>query len=375
MFAQSILSKNEGKMQKSTEKMSSGYALNRAKDNPAGMAITNRMKAQLKSLDRATKNSKNAINVTQTADGTLAEIEEMLQRMNELSIQASNGLNGSLDRMAIQEEVMQLCSEIERVSRDTNYNTQTLLDGSQALKGYSSNPDKINVRSYNEQFSLGDYSVETDLATGRLTMTKSGNYVDIISQDITAYTKVDSTGAELITGYSTKVITRDGGEIIIDTKVDPPAETPSGTASADLQVHGIGGMKIQVGAEEDQEIQVVIPKISLLTLGLDDLSGSKVIDVRTEESATRSIDIVSKAIDIVSAARSKIGAYQNRLEKTISNLDVTTENLTSSYSTIKDLDMAEGMVEYTTLQVLIQAGTSMLAQANEQPQQALQLLQ
>ena len=134
-------------------------------------------------------------------------------------------------------------------------------------------------------------------------------------------------------------------------------------------------MKIQVGAEEGQEIQVIIPEVSLRTLNFVDLDGNRTLDLRTEEGATKAISQIASAIDYVSAARSKLGAYQNRIENTVTNLDVTTENLTESYSTIKDIDMAEGMVEYTTLQVLIQAGTSMVAQANEQPQQALQLLQ
>ena len=149
MFAQSILSANEEKMAKSTQKMSSGYKLNRAMDNPAGMAITNRMRAQLSSLERATKNSKNAINAIQTAEGALSEIESMLQRMNELSIQGSNGTMSSSDRLAIQEEVDQLVSEINRISKNTTYNSQNLLDGTQDLKAFSRPSKYISVRNYN----------------------------------------------------------------------------------------------------------------------------------------------------------------------------------------------------------------------------------
>ena len=371
MFAQTILANNEAKMAKSTQKMSSGYKLNAAKDNPAGMAISNRMKAQLKSLDRANKNAHNAINAVQTAEGAMSEIEAMLQRMNELSIQASNGTMTSNDRDAIQEEVTQLCNEITRISKNTSYNSQSLIDGSQELKGYSSNPDEITVRSYNEQFPIGDYKVDVD-ADGNVTLKDlDNNPVQTSSQTVEKYTEKQDDGTEKVVGFSTRVFTPDGGEIIIDKKiVDSPSAEPT-----TLNIKGIGGMKIQTGAEEGQEIQVVIPKISLKTLGLADLNDKQRIDCTTEEGAKKAIEMVSKAIDVVSAARSKLGAYQNRIEKTVSNLDVTTENLTESYSTIKDLDMAEGMIEYTTLQVLIQAGTSMVAQANEQPQQALQLLQ
>ena len=365
MFAQSILSANEEKMAKSTQKMSSGYKLNRAMDNPAGMAITNRMRAQLSSLERATKNSKNAINAIQTAEGALSEIESMLQRMNELSIQGSNGTMSSSDRLAIQEEVDQLVSEINRISKNTTYNSQNLLDGTQDLKAFSRPSKNISVRNYNELMDVGKYKISVGAGGLVTSLTKDGATIDIAAQEVVEF--VDKDGKT--TGYSTKIHTANGAELTFETKGD------SGATSVELDITGYGGMKIQVGAEEGQEIQVVIPEVSLRTLNFVDLDGNRTLDLRTEEGATKAISQIASAIDYVSAARSKLGAYQNRIENTVTNLDVTTENLTESYSTIKDIDMAEGMVEYTTLQVLIQAGTSMVAQANEQPQQALQLLQ
>lgn len=365
MFAQSILSANEEKMAKSTQKMSSGYKLNRAMDNPAGMAITNRMRAQLSSLERATKNSKNAINAIQTAEGALSEIESMLQRMNELSIQGSNGTMSSSDRLAIQEEVDQLVSEINRISKNTTYNSQNLLDGTQDLKAFSGLSKDISVRNYNELMDVGKYKISVGADGLVKSLTKDGATIDIAAQEVVEF--VDKDGNT--TGYSTKIHTANGAELTFETKGD------SGATNVELDITGYGGMKIQVGAEEGQEIQVVIPEVSLRTLNFVDLDGNRTLDLRTEEGATKAISQIASAIDYVSAARSKLGAYQNRIENTVTNLDVTTENLTESYSTIKDIDMAEGMVEYTTLQVLIQAGTSMVAQANEQPQQALQLLQ
>lgn len=365
MFAQSILSANEEKMAKSTQKMSSGYKLNRAMDNPAGMAITNRMRAQLSSLERATKNSKNAINAIQTAEGALSEIESMLQRMNELSIQGSNGTMSSSDRLAIQEEVDQLVSEINRISKNTTYNSQNLLDGTQDLKAFSRPSKDISVRNYNELMDVGKYKISVGAGGLVTSLTKDGATIDIAAQEVVEF--VDKDGKT--TGYSTKIHTANGAELTFETKGD------SGATNVELDITGYGGMKIQVGAEEGQEIQVVIPEVSLRTLNFVDLDGNRTLDLRTEEGATKAISQIASAIDYVSAARSKLGAYQNRIENTVTNLDVTTENLTESYSTIKDIDMAEGMVEYTTLQVLIQAGTSMVAQANEQPQQALQLLQ
>lgn len=363
MFAQSILSANEEKMAKSTQKMSSGYKLNRAMDNPAGMAITNRMRAQLSSLERATKNSKNAINAIQTAEGALSEIESMLQRMNELSIQGSNGTMTSSDRLAIQEEVDQLVSEINRISKNTSYNSQNLLDGTQDLKAFSGSSKDISIRNYNELMDVGKYEITVGTNGKATSFKKDGKVVDIAAQEVVEFLDKDGN----VTGYSTKIHTANGGEMTFETK--------TGITNAKIDVTGYGGMKIQVGAEEGQEIQVVIPEVSLRTLNFVDLDGNRTLDLRTEEGATKAISQIASAIDYVSAARSKLGAYQNRIENTVTNLDVTTENLTESYSTIKDIDMAEGMVEYTTLQVLIQAGTSMVAQANEQPQQALQLLQ
>ena len=365
MFAQSILSANEEKMAKSTQKMSSGYKLNRAMDNPAGMAITNRMRAQLSSLERATKNSKNAINAIQTAEGALSEIESMLQRMNELSIQGSNGTMSSSDRLAIQEEVDQLVSEINRISKNTTYNSQNLLDGTQDLKAFSGSSKDISVRNYNELMDVGKYEISVGAGGLVKSLTKDGATIDIAAQEVVEFADKDGN----TTGYSTKIHTANGAELTFETKGD------SGATDVELDITGYGGMKIQVGAEEGQEIQVVIPEVSLRTLNFVDLDGNRTLDLRTEEGATKAISQIASAIDYVSAARSKLGAYQNRIENTVTNLDVTTENLTESYSTIKDIDMAEGMVEYTTLQVLIQAGTSMVAQANEQPQQALQLLQ
>jgi len=395
VYTQSILAYNEEKMSKATQKMSSGYTINRAKDNPAGMAISNRMRSRLKSLERVNQNSKNAINTVQTTDGGLAEIEDMLQRMNELAVRASNGLNADSDRSAIQEEINQLTDEIERISRNTTYNTQSLLDGSQALKGFvTDNAKDYSVRNYNEDFPNGDYKITFEMIAGddgKATMDsltlydeKSKSDVDVKTYEITTFYD-DYENPTKMTGASVKLTLTGGGEITLDARLDKDLDkdpvtneikdTKSGKIEFNFETRGYGGMKIQTGADEGQEVQIVIPEVSVKTINFIDLDGKRTLDLYTEESAKKSIEKIGKAIDYVSAVRAKVGAYQNRIEKTISNLDSTIENLTESYSTIKDLDMAEGMVEYTTLQVLVQAGNSMLAQANEQPQQALQLLQ
>jgi len=349
MIANSVLKSNEAKYSSSTEKLSSGYKINHAQDAPAGMAITNRMHAQIESLNKANQNASNAISVIQTAEGALTEIQSMVQRINELSVKASNGTLTDNDRNAIQQEVNQLTAEIERIAADTEYNTQNLLGGEQALKGYTDN-NKIDVLNYDYDFPKGD--------DYKVSFTKSGDTVSATLTNFPAGTKVECDN-----GVAT-ITTTKGATLTLGYDEN---DLPAGAVSLDIQ--GIGGMKIQVGSAEGQEIQLVIPKISIKNMGMEG------IDCSSEDGAKKAMDMAKKALDFISTVRSSLGAYQNRLESTVSSLDISIENLNNSYSTIKDVDMGDEMVEYTKLQVLVQAGTSMLTQANEQPQQALQLLQ
>lgn len=346
MITNNVLSRSEREYSASSERLSSGYRINSAKDNPAGMAITNKMSSQIKSLTKATQNSKNAINVISTAEGALSEIQSMVQRLSELAVKASNGTNTTADRQAIQKEVDALKDEIVRVAGETEYNTQSLLDGSKSLRGYSDNED-VAINMYNENFPVDKYAV---------TLTQSGGTVSVAGFPADFSTSVENN---VIT-----VKTPKGGELKFE--YDEGATFP---ISANLDLKGTGGMNIQVGSSEGQEIQIVIPNISLENMGIKDMN------MDTLEGARKAMDMAASALQFISNVRSALGAYENRLNSTVSNLNVSTENLTGSYSTIKDVDMAEEMVEYTKLQVLVQAGTSMLSQANEQPQQALQLLQ
>lgn len=350
LVAQNVLRKNEEKNAASTEKLSSGFKINHAKDSPAGMAISNRMNAQIRSLYKAKDNASNAVNVVQTADGALTEVHNMLQRMNELGVKASTGTLTSSDREAIQKEVDALRKEIDRVASDTEYNTQNLLGGEQQMKGYVTNTagtatvDGVKVVDYDVDFVTGKHKL--DFGAETLTL-EDGTTIPVKCEN----------------GRCTATLA-DGSKLEISYDKDNPP-----TEKVLVDVTGIGGMKIQVGTKGGQEIQVVIPKMDSVSIGIDN------IDMRTEEGAQKSLEDIKKAIEYVSSARSGLGAYQNRLESTIASLAETVENLEGSYSTVKDVDMAEEMVDYTKLQVLVQAGTSMLAQANEQPQQALQLLQ
>lgn len=369
MVTSNILTTNESRLSTSSEKLSSGYKINHAKENPAGLAISNKMRAQIRGLERASQNASNGISVIETAEGALSEIQSMVQRMNELAVQAANGTNVSLDKKAIQAEVTQLCKEIERIASDTEYNAQNLLGGEQELKGYT-DWDSSKVRFYSDDVKAQDYTVTyTFDSTGAVTVTPAGGFSSTATVEY-------EDGTATITDMN-------GFEIIVDTDIEkmkaeaagktPPITIPPATGTVDvpinLDVTGIGGMTFQVGANEGQEITVTIPKISLKNMGIEG------IDCSTEESAREAMDMAAVALDFISEVRSKLGAYQNRFEHTISSLDATGENMTSAFSRMMDVDMATEMVEYTKMQVLAQAGTSMLAQANERPQSALQLLQ
>lgn len=347
MITNNVLARNEKNLSDSSERLSSGFRINSAKDNPAGMAITNKMNSQIKSLTKANQNSKNAVNAISTAEGALSEIQDMIQRLNELAVKSSNGTTTDADREAIQKEVDALQAEIVRVASETEYNTQSLLDGSMSLRGYSNN-DKVQVDLYNENFPVDKYNISISQVAGQIQVT--GFRADY---DITAE------------GNIITVKTKDGGELKF--QYDETATLPINNVELDLK--GTGGMNIQVGSSEGQEVQIVIPQISLENLGINTMR------MDTIEGAQAAIGQAAEALQFISNVRSSLGAFENRLNLTISNLDVSTENLTGSYSTIKDVDMADEMVEYTKLQVLVQAGTTMLSQANEQPQQALQLLQ
>lgn len=355
MVTSNILTTNESRLATSSEKLSSGYKINHAKENPAGLAISNKMKAQIRGLERASQNASNGISVIETAEGALAEIQSMVQRINELSVQAANGTNVSLDKKAVQKEVDQLCNEIERIAADTEYNSQNLLGGAQELKGYTDN-DAVKVRFYSDDVKAKlDYqlkfSVAADGSISASTVTGIGGFSD------TAKVTYEN-GTATITDMNNFEVQVDVDEAGITADVD-----------VKLDITGIGGMTFQVGANEGQEITVTIPEISLKNMGLEG------IDCSTEEGARDAMDRAAVALDFISEVRSKLGAYQNRFEHTISSLNITDENMTAANSRMMDVDMATEMVEYTKMQVLAQAGTSMLAQANERPQSALQLLQ
>lgn len=360
MLSNNALSNNDDLLSKSLERLSSGLKINHAKDNPAGLAMAKRMNAQIEGVGVAAQNAGDGVSIIEIADGALSEVSEMLQRMNELSVKAAHGTMTDDDRATIQEEIAQLKEEITRISEDTEFNGQTLLNGEFDLKGYADNAD-IRVNSYSTEVPAKVYTIDS------INMTQDPDTGDYIVNDGDV---VLGDGFPADAAYTMKdnLLTIKAGD---DFEMKLDVSGAAATAYNDLKVDitGIGAMRLQIGANEGQVLEVNIPAVTLQNMGIEK------VDVSTQEGADDAITRIDGAIKYVSSVRGRLGAFQNRLESTINSLDITTENMTAAYSRIMDVDMAEEMTNYTTSQVLTQAGTSMLAQANERPSQVLQLLQ
>ncbi len=368
VVANNSLNRTDKNIQNSLARLSSGLKVVNPKDNPSGLAMAKRMNAQIKGVNQANNNANDGVSIIEIADGTMSEISEMLQRMNELAVKAANGTMLDSDREMIDQEIQQLKTEITRISKETSFNGQPILDGSFDLRGYTSDID-MKVAYYSDTVKYGQYEI-TSLAVdfddeGHITNASGfvGNLTTVpafpADADITAF------------DGNTITISNDGGfELKIEAYAGTTAVPGSRTFSnITLELEGFGAMDMQIGANEGQQLGIRIPRMSLENMGIAN------IDVKTEVGSQDSIEKIKAAMRYVSSARANLGAYQNRLEHTISTLDITEENMTAAYSRIMDVDMAEEMTEYTTLQILSQASTSMLAQANERPSQVLQLLQ
>lgn len=446
----------------STMKLSSGYRINKSADDAAGMAISRKMQAQIRGLKRASQNGSDGISFIQTAEGALTEIESMLQRCRELSVQAANtGTTSIEDRQAIQEEIDALREEIDRLATQTEYNTMNILDGS-CCRQYTSDNVGVKLISATDDVKLTTYHLtvdtpasQTSMLTGALAFNDPKETVDesavgkiqINGESITVeagqtyeeiYSKlrdycemmnidcvpVDGAGAEcdlgtasglslvsklygasykislttdnpvlasklgidgastvlgkdaevtLKDGFSnTATVFVDGGRVEVSDRngfqmIFDVSNAQAGDAAVTML--DAGYVAIQIGANEGQTIDISVPPVTAQALHIE------YNNVCSLEGATYAIRSFNDAIDQVSAIRAKLGAYQNRLDSAVSNLDTMHENLTEACSRIEDVDMSEEMTKYTEYSVLVQAGTSMLAQANNQPQNILQLLQ
>lgn len=494
--ANTQLGRTESMLDKSIQRLTSGYRINRSADDPAGMSIARKMKTQIEGLEQASRNASDGISVIQTAEGALNEVTSMLQRIRELAVQSANDTNTPEDRDAIQAEVDQLKAEIERISTDTEFNTKNLLNGDVNRKGYTDKAS-VSVFSTADAVNAGDYAVTVTQDPRQAVIVGSagdtsfwdGDAIDISGKlningeevsiskgdtesvvfqkiqevcernniqvggldsgpdadgpvDWAGYTTTEYTaGTELLfvskeygsnqtisiacggdmaqalglaesnktagvdaqvtlnsgfektasihaDGNYVTVVDQNGFEVCV--KVDPgtagtefedaTVDSAGGTltdgsvtdgAGEDINVAVLdsGAMILQIGANTYQTVGVSIPQMNPEMLRIENLN------LRSRAGAEEGIAQADNAITMVTSVRSKLGAYQNRLEHSIMNLDETSLNLTEALSRIEDVDMAEEMTNYTQQSVLSQAGTSVLAQANERPQTVLSLLQ
>lgn len=360
VIANNALNRNDNRLQDSLARLSSGLKVVNAKDNPSGLAMSKKMNAQIKGLDQAGDNAGDGVSIIEIADGAMSEMHDILQRINELAVKGSTGTITDDDRKLIQDEVKQLKEELTRISETVEFNGQTILDGSFDLRGYSNNQN-AKVAYYSDEILAGTYTIDqlnvTYNADGTINKITAKQFGKGFPQDA----DVTSIDGNIVT------IAGSGNfELKLRLTNDPTDPT---FKDLNLDLEGFGAMDMQIGANEGQQLGIRIPKMSLENMGISN------IDLSTAEGANKAIDKVDEAIKYVSASRSRLGAYQNRLEHTVNNLDISSENMTAAYSRIMDVDMAEEMTEYTTVQILSQASTSMLAQANERPSQVLQLLQ
>ena len=368
--------------QKSTEKLSSGYRVNRAADDAAGLAISEKMRKQIRGLDQASTNANDGVSAVQTAEGALNEVHDMLQRMNELAVQAANGTNSASDREAIQNEIDQLTTEIDRVAETTKFNETYLLKGdgtgdTHSVKltakdaGFAKVAMKYSTNATKVQLKLIDISTGSKVIIG-------GRQFEVVAKD----SQVNVKEGKIMKAAAYSMIKQ---EVITANKIGNTGTPVSVTGTGqDLEIiRGTAIVKndltfaLHVGADADENNKIGLRIKSMDTSGLG-INGLQITPGANKDdygtAATYAIDAIADALKIVSDQRAELGAIQNRLEHTIANLDNVVENTTAAESRIRDTDMAEEMVTYSKNQILAQAGQSMLAQANQSNQGVLSLL-
>ena len=422
---------------KSTEKLSSGYRINRAADDAAGLTISEKIRKQIKGLDRASTNAEDGVSAVQTAEGALTEVHSMLQRMNELATQSANGTNSSTDRKAIQDEIDQLTTEIDRVSETTKFNETYLLKGDGAEKEHNVNAhdagldgvtltdkgdevevtlktlnagDKISIAGKNytigatpdeakglyakakagEKVTVGGTTYEiadkTDAAKGQITIADldkqiaKGTTVEYGNKKVHVVdetTGIDDNDSSIIT--AAKAYELETAEIVKASSIGTDTNATAGNLTDNKFTLTKGKVNYNDALSFNLHVGADADMTNKITVNIDSMNsaglGVKGIKADTEQDATYAIDAIADAISTVSSQRSALGAVQNRLEHTINNLDNVVENTTSAESRIRDTDMAEEMVNYSKNNILAQAGQSMLAQANQSNQGVLSLLQ
>ena len=373
MNANRMLNVTTSAQSKSTEKLSSGYKINRAADDAAGLSISEKMRKQIKGLTQASSNAQDGVSAVQTAEGALTEVHSMLQRMNELAVQSSNGTNSQTDRKAIQDEIDQLSSEIDRVSETTKFNETYLLKGDATKttkatfmkSGYAIGGTALYKKG--ENTALTSATLKEALAKGEKIYTedKDGDQDDshlAVKGEHYAYvTKLYDADGKEVSAENVAAGKKADGKTDADKYFTSSAADTGVTNKTTLEVakgatagqsvsftestpvNGSISFSLHVGADSAEDNKIVVNIDSMSAAGI----GVKGLKVDTEDDATAAIDRIAEAVQKVSSQRSTLGAVQNRLEHTIANLDNVVENTTSAESRIRDTDMAQEMVNYS----------------------------
>ena len=397
MTALNSATKNTALAGSSMEKLSSGLKINKAADNATGLAISEKMRSQIRGLDQASQNTQDGISVVQTAEGAIEEVGNIVQRMRELAVQGANETNTGSDRAKISEELTQLHEEIDRIAESTQFNGKDLLNGKNKVRTetvYTAEGDGTKIEANGIKVQNGfDFegftgALETDKSL-KVKTTAAVTQGAIAPAKIELNKNVDGFGIAVDNIQPDGTI-KQGAKITI---TDSNGKTMTLTAKADIAQNNdikigtinsadkaISGKEIslQVGANtsDSQTLKVKIENVSTKSLGLE---GDTIAIMAKEgskgtEAANKMIDSLDKALERVNTSRANLGAMQNRLETTASNLTTSNENLTAAESRIRDVDVAEEMMNLSKLNLINQAAQAMMSQAKSQPEGVMQLL-
>lgn len=405
MSAYRNYSKNTSALSKNLEKLSSGYKINRAGDDAAGLAISEKMRAQITGLKAANKNVKDGVSLVQTAEGALQEVHDMLNRMDSLATQSANGTyDNEVDRLNLQKEVNALRSEIDRIADSSNFNGKKLLDGSMdgletsVYKNATATTNKADIdlsiahdkkvsidgadQTLKFKFAVGAADEAKIAADGTVTITlmKGADAANPAThsaaniQQLITNTNLDDIKDKLSDDekkdleQALKEVTVSGKDLTIKS-TDTGVAQETGVADPNRKTGEKLTLQIGDTADSFNKMKVNVGDMHSKALGIADLT------VADQDGAAKAIQSIKDAINTVSSTRGDLGAIQNRLEHTQNNLSVMTENIQDAESTIRDTDVADEMMAYTKNNILIQSAQAMLAQANQVPQGVLQLLQ
>lgn len=386
MNANRQLGVTSGAQAKSAEKLSSGYKINRAGDDAAGLKISEKMRSQIRGLDKASDNAQDGISLIQTAEGALNESHSILQRMNELAVQGANDTNQSIDRDAINQELDALTEELNRISETTQFNKQNLLDGNFKDKNL-----QVGANA-KQKIAISIDCMNADaLGLGKETVKQGGNtptkvVYNGMSFEYKTSRTVGSNKTSAIAAFQKSISQKVGsagnfiaqyddttGSIYYKATIDGKEKRFASATTAQKSYLADQKAIVEKAINDDFQKYVKTSKASATAGGNGEIRNKARVD--DYEAANNTITYVQNAINTVSTQRSALGALQNRLEHTVANLDNVSENTQSAESRIRDTDMASEMVQYSKNNILAQAGQSMLAQANQSTQGVLSLLQ